>query len=175
MKGEIAMYLDVCLFILIAIAVYTDLKSRRIPNLVTGGGLLVALSCHYYIQGFPGLVFGIKGLVAGLALLLVPFILGGMGAGDVKLLAVVGAFKGSVFAVSTFLWMALWGGVMAVALLIITGQLLITIRRLGRGLLLAGMGMGSFGDAVSKEEFSVYYPYAVAIALGVLTSYFKGW
>jgi len=169
------MYLDVCLVMMITIAVYMDLKSRRIPNLVTGGGLVAALSYHYYMQGVSGLFFGVKGLAAGLALLLLPFILGGMGAGDVKLLGVIGAFKGSVFAVSTFLWMALWGGVMAVALLLINGQLLNTLSRLGRGLMMAGMGMGSLGDAVSKEELSIYYPYALAIALGVLTSYFKGW
>lgn len=175
MKGVVSMYLDVCLIILITAAVFNDLKSRRIPNILIIGGLVVALSYHYYTWGLPGLAFGLKGFAVGLVLLLLPFVLGGMGAGDVKLLGVIGAFKGSIFALSTFIWMALWGGVIALVLLIAKGQLMITVHRLGRGLLMAGLGMGSFGNAVSKEEFSIYYPYAVAIALGVLTSYFKGW
>jgi len=174
-EREMVMYLDGCLLVLIAIAVYTDLRYRRISNLIIGGGLLIAFSGHYYTQGITGLAFGLKGLGVGLALLLVPFLLGGMGAGDVKLLGVIGAFKGSSFSVSVFLWMALWGGAMAIVLLLIKGQLVATIQRLGRGLLLAGMGAGSFGDVVSRKEFSIYYPYALAIALGVLTSYFKGW
>ncbi len=123
------MYLDGCLLVLIAIAVYTDLRYRRISNLIIGGGLLIAFSGHYYTQGITGLAFGLKGLGVGLALLLVPFLLGGMGAGDVKLLGVIGAFKGSSFSVSVFLWMALWGGAMAIVLLLIKGQLLATIKR----------------------------------------------
>lgn len=174
-KGDINMYLNACLITLIIAAVFMDLKSRRIPNILIGGGLVIAFSYHFFIQGVPGLVFGLKGFAAGMALLIVPFILGGMGAGDVKLMGVIGAFKGSLFAVNTFLWMAIWGGVMAVALLLIKGQLMMTVSRLGRGLLLAGLGVCPLSDSLSKEELSLYYPYALAIALGVLTSYFKGW
>lgn len=169
------MYLDGSLIALTAIAVYTDFRSRRIPNLLTAGGLLVAFSYHFSNQGVTGLLFGFKGLGVGLFLLLIPFILGGIGAGDVKLLGVIGAFKGSSFAISTFLWMAIWGGFMAIVLLVMHRRLLTTMQRLGRGLLMAGMGMGSLGDVVSREEMVIYYPYALAIALGVLTSYFKGW
>lgn len=169
------MYLDICLMVLMVAAVFTDLKSRHIPNILIGAGLVFAFSYHFYTRGVPGLIFGFKGLAVGLAILLVPFIFGGIGAGDVKLLGVVGAFKGIAFAIDTFLWMALWGGALALVLLLVKGQLLATLNRLGRGLFAAGMGFRSLGAFASKEEMSIYYPYALAIALGVLTSYCKGW
>lgn len=169
------MFLDVCLTIFILTAVFTDLKSRRIPNLLIGGGLAIAFSYHFYSRGLPGLIFGLKGFAVGMALLLLPFVLGGIGAGDVKLLGLIGAFKGGMFAFSTFIWMALWGGVIAVILLMAKGQLIATARRLANGMLVAGVGMGTLGSMTSKEEFFIYYPYAAAIALGALTSCFKGW
>jgi len=169
------MYLDICLMILMVVAVFTDLKSRRIPNILIWAGLVFAFSYHFYTRGVPGLIYGLKGFAAGIVILLVPFILGGIGAGDVKLLGVVGAFKGITFAINTFLWMALWGGALALVLLLVNGQLLATLNRLGRGLLMAGMGFRSLSAFASRDEISIYYPYALAIALGVLTSYCKGW
>lgn len=160
---------------IILVAVAFDLRERRIPNRIIIFALLFALTYNLYQSGYAGLIFCVKGFGLGVLLLLLPFIMGGIGAGDVKLLAVIGSIKGSVFVFNTFLWMAIWGGVIAIIVLISKRQLQETISRLGNGIFLAGLGMVSFSDSLSKEEFSVYYPYGVAIALGALTSCFKGW
>ncbi len=160
---------------IILIAVVFDLRVRRIPNALIIIALAFALTYHVHQSGYIGLIFCLKGFCIGILLLFIPFIMGGIGAGDVKLLAAIGAIKGSVFVFNTFLWMSLWGGAIAVIILISKKQLKETVARLGKGTILTSLGLVSYNDSLSKEEFSIYYPYGVAIALGVLTSCFKGW
>lgn len=87
-----------------------DVRWRRIPNLLVLVGLATAVIWQAVTGGSAGLLFALKGWVLGMALLMIPFVMRGMGAGDVKLLGVVGALQGWVFVVNTFLWMAVWGG-----------------------------------------------------------------
>ena len=68
------------------VAVAWDLATRRIPNVLTFGAALAALVVHAYIGGWNGAGMAAAGWVAGVALFFPVFALGGMGAGDVKLL-----------------------------------------------------------------------------------------
>jgi len=169
------MFTDTCLLGLLLMAVIVDVRERRIPNLLTSSGMVIAIIYQLYTGGYTGLLFSLQGLATGIALLLIPFVMGGIGAGDVKLLGMIGAFKGSIFVVGTFLWMAIWGGIIALVFLIMQRRLGETLKRLGHGLVLSRLSMVKLSHSVNKEEFSVYYPYGVAIALGVLTSYCRGW
>lgn len=169
------MFQDYILLVIILLALLFDLRERRIPNLLIVLGLISAAAYHGYTAQTAGLIYCGQGLVTGILLLLIPFLMGGMGAGDVKLLGVIGAIKGYLFAISTFLWMALWGGIIAILLLVCQRKLVPTLSRLGRGLMMTAIGAMPLSQAISKQEFSLYYPYALAIALGVLSSYIKAW
>lgn len=99
-------------FHLVAIAVAVtaagwDVATRRIPNLLTFGAALVAFAAHAWVGGWSGTAMAIAGWLVGVALFFPVFALGGMGAGDVKLLGAVGAWLGPVVAV----WVALYSGV----------------------------------------------------------------
>ncbi|MGE5398740.1 MAG: prepilin peptidase [Chitinophagales bacterium] len=158
-------------------AVYTDLRYRKIPNFLVGIGMLAALGWHFYQSGMVGLFFSLQGLGIGILLLAIPFFLGGMGAGDVKLLGMIGAFMGTQFVFNTFIWMALVGGVVAMIFLMKEGQVKSTLSRLGRGALLAmTLRKGDIAlNSAKKEEFSVYFPYGLAIVLGALLAYWRSW
>jgi len=119
----------------------------------------------------------LKGLGLGLLLLVVPFAMGGMGAGDVKLLGMVGAFQGPNFVFNCFLWMALIGGAIAIVVLIREKRLGEFLLRMGRGLVLALTGgkIRLFAASASIEPFSVSFPYAAAIAMGAVAALFRGW
>ena len=80
--------------LLVVVAAYLDLRDRRIPNWLTGTGVLVGLGSNYYQSGWPGLRNGLLGLSAAFALYALLFALRAMGGGDVKLMAAVGAFTG---------------------------------------------------------------------------------
>lgn len=168
---------NLTLIVLLLGAVVTDLRARRIPNLLVGLGMVLAITWHVYQAGVPGLFFSLKGLGIGILLLIIPFFLGGMGAGDVKLLGMIGAFMGTGFVFDTFLWMALIGGVIAILYLIKEGQLGRTVKRLWRGLKTAFIMQRTsvFLDSTDKQEFEVYFPYGLAIALGALAAYWRSW
>lgn len=89
------------------VAVAWDLATRRIPNVLTFGAAFAALVAHAYIGGWNGAGMAAAGWVAGVTLFFPVFALGGMGAGDVKLLGAVGAWLGPVAAV----WVALYSGI----------------------------------------------------------------
>jgi len=101
----------------------TDLRSRRIPNVLTFGSALAALLFHAITGGLTGAGTSAAGWLVGAAILFLPFYLGGMGAGDVKLMAALGAWLGP----SLTLWLGLYtgiaGGVLAVVVSSSTGYL----------------------------------------------------
>jgi prepilin peptidase CpaA len=90
-----------------SVATASDLATRRVPNALTFGTAGAALLYAATTQGLPGLGMAVAGWAVGCALFLPWFLLGGMGAGDVKLLAGFGAWLGP----GTAVWAALYAGV----------------------------------------------------------------
>jgi len=94
----------------------TDTRSRRIPNLLTFGAAAAAFGFGTVTGGLSGLGWSVAGWLAGVALFAPFFALGGIGGGDVKLLAALGAWLGPGMTVWLALWSAVAGGPMALAL-----------------------------------------------------------
>jgi prepilin peptidase CpaA len=109
--------------VLAIVAAAWDLRTRKIPNVLTFGAALAAVLVHGYLEGWNGLGLSLAGWAAGLALFLPFFALGGLGAGDVKLLAAVGACLGPLPAVWVALYTSIAGGVMALAVASYSGYL----------------------------------------------------
>lgn len=169
--------LDMLLAILLLAAALSDISTRLIPNLLVGIGMVLALAWHFIFSGMPGVIFCFEGLALGMLLLIIPFFMGGMGAGDVKLLGMVGAFLGARTVWNVFLWTALIGGVAALFYLAASGRLLRMIKRLFRPLVAVFFPWVSvtWNDTRDKEEPKLYMPYGLIIALGTLAAYWKSW
>ena len=119
----------------------TDVRTRRIPNVLTFGAAFAAVVFHSTYAGLSGLQTAVAGWLVGTALFLPFFLLRGMGGGDVKLLAALGAWLGP----GAVLWLAVYsslaGGVMAVAVALRSkylGTALRNVRALLTSWLLAG-------------------------------------
>jgi len=116
-------------------AVVWDLSTRRIPNVITFGAALLALIVHGYLGGWSAIGLSLAGWAVGVAFFFPLFALGGMGAGDVKLLGALGAWLGPI----TVIWVALFagiaGGVMGVVVAGFSGYLREALRNVW-GLLL---------------------------------------
>ncbi len=167
-------FFDISLLALLLVCSYTDLKKRKIYNAVILSGLVIGFAGNVYLQGVSvGLSFALKGFFLGIGLLIIPFIGGGLGAGDVKLLGVVGIYKGIEFTFHAFLLSALWGGLFSLVVLVKQRRLLLVLKNMGTSLLvlfLSGFTVNTLpATDSSSPEFSI--PYAPAIALGVLLVY----
>ncbi len=101
-----------------SVALYTDTRRGLIPNWLTFPALLTGLVLHTFVSHGDGLVFAAEGAALGLGLFLLPFLLGGMGAGDLKLLASLGAFVGPEHILATFIFSALLGGAIGAVCLV---------------------------------------------------------
>lgn len=141
----------------------SDTLFSKIPNLFNLLLLLFAFGYHYHQSGLSGFRLAFFGLLAGLALLLLPFLMGGMGAGDVKALAALGALLGPQAILQVFIYTGLWGGVMGLLQCLFVPQLrqncIIWMRALRAGLLPARSDAGQPGQTLR-------FPYAAAIAFG---------
>ena len=99
--------IPVTTFLVAVIACAFDLRTRRIPNALTFGAALAALLFHRFIGGTEGAMVAAGGWVVGLCLFLPFFAMRGMGGGDVKLLAALGAWLGP----EQVLWLAIYTGI----------------------------------------------------------------
>ncbi|MEN6460381.1 MAG: prepilin peptidase [Syntrophomonas sp.] len=169
------MLTDIILLGLVSAATIFDIKENKIPNQIIIIGLLVAFFYSYYSGNYTGILFSLKGFALGMGLLIIPYFLGGLGAGDVKLLGMVGALKGCTFVLNTCLWMAIFGGFIAIAILLRRQLQKDTFMTFVRRLLLSVQGVVNTSDLINKDDLTICFPYGVAIALGVVATYFKGW
>ena len=143
-------------------ATVIDLRSRRIPNVLTAtmAGLGIGLAA----TGTSGATVGasLAGLVLGLLLMLPGHALGATGAGDVKLMAAVGAIVGPALVLSAFICTSLAGGVLAIAVAIRRRRLASTLAQTGR--LVAAPGTAS--QAIKAAPATSRFAYGPAIAVG---------
>lgn len=165
------MWLEGLLIIILLICVVTDLKSRKIYNVVIFPSLILAFVFHLILGGWPFFLDALLGFFIGLLILLIPYLLGGMGAGDVKLLALTGALKGTVFVLYTSVFMALIGALIAICILLIGKG--VKQRLLAFLYTLAGIRSGIWIPmSMSKQSLKSTYPYGLAIAGGAFISLF---
>jgi prepilin peptidase CpaA len=147
-----------------ATAAATDLHSRRIPNWLTVPMAVAGVAFHVLAPMGFGLGASLLGLAVGFSLLLVPYVIGGGGAGDVKLLAALGAWLGWQLVLVAFVMSIFLSAVVAVGMLVLTfaGQLFSPTA----GDSASGentSGDGSDAADSSRERYSL--PFAVPAAI----------
>jgi prepilin peptidase CpaA len=148
-----------------------DLRSQKIPNLITFPAMFIALFYHFSTNGLDGLTFSILGLATGIGLLIIPYMLGGMGAGDAKLMGAVGAILGSKSVFVAFLITALVGGIYALIVILLNhkrskGQFKGFLKKQFITLQLFIMTRKFIPDPVEENNKKPKLCYGVAIALG---------
>ena len=148
----------------LAVATVIDLKTRRIPNELTAAMVGVGLGLAATGTSGISVAASFTGFFLGLLLMMPGFMLGATGAGDVKLMGVVGAIVGPALVVSAFLFTAIAGGVLAVFVAVRRQRLTETLARTGQ--LVAGPGEApqKIRAATSASRFA----YGPAIAAGTV-------
>lgn len=108
------------LAILCVVSLYTDIKSRLIPNVLTLPVIVFGFIYHAF-SGWDGLIFSAGGMFLGAGLLIIPYLSGGMGGGDVKFMAAAGAVGGPAFILEAFIYSSVIGGIIATGLMLKDG------------------------------------------------------
>jgi prepilin peptidase CpaA len=122
---------QILLAILVAVAAVFDIRYRRIPNWLVLTGIIAGLAWNLSTSGLPGLGRGAAGLGVGFVLYFPLYLIRARGAGDVKLLAAVGAITGPVNCIWIFFLTAILGGIIALILLIFRGRVRKTFFNVG--------------------------------------------
>lgn len=148
-----------------------DLRTRRIPNVLTFSVAAAGLPYHAVTMGWTGFTDAAGGWLIGVALFFPFFLLAGLGAGDVKLLAAFGAWLGPSLTVVAALSGAILGAIAALVLIVVRRRLIETAMNL-TGLIQFWMAAGlrpSPTLTLGRAE-TLRLPYAMPITAGALAA-----
>ena len=156
--------LQVVLAAVVIAAAASDLRTGRIPNRITVPGAALGLALQGYHGGIHGTLAALAGAGLGLAIFMVLYLAGGMGAGDVKLFGAVGALVGPQALVWVFIFTGLLGGVAALALAMARGRLRQTLASTGQLML----SFGKLRWEEARQASSLHAPGALLLPYGAV-------
>lgn len=160
---------------LLLTAVYYDIRTYRIPNKLILIGIAIGSLCAFlpYKVGGIGITNSLSGFAVGLIILLPLYLARAMGAGDIKLMAMIGIFVGPLPILLIALYTAIAGGILAVIVLLCSGKLNSLIEFL-KILLLKFQLTAIAGNSITipidqaLPRSNSKLPYGVAIAAGTI-------
>jgi prepilin peptidase CpaA len=158
--------------IVLGVATFTDLRSRRIPNWLVLPFLVVGIGVSAWLDGWHGVGQSFGGLSLGALVFGLFFAMGGMGMGDVKLCVAIGAWIGPAQLLTAMVITGLAGGVMALCWALHGGFLADLFT--GSSDLIFGLkrrGCQRHPELVLANPLARKMPYAPAIAIGTLISF----
>jgi prepilin peptidase CpaA len=159
------------------LACTTDTLKSKIPNLLNACLLLAGIALSTMALGLHGLLISLAGLGLGIGLLILPYIMGGMGAGDVKALGALGALIGPYDLLQVFVYTGLYGGGLALLHYLFKTDVKKAIRNGWLSIRLLVLARDAHLLVPAKEssgKASMRFPYATAIAFGYYSFLYWG-
>ena len=166
------------------IAAITDLTTSKVYNVLTIPMVITGLVYHSFTAGMIGFASSFLGLIIGFGLVLLPFVMGGMGGGDVKLLAGIGAWVGVPAILYVFIVAGLMAGVCAIVILLWQKR---SVVRLAGDVRMMWYQFTSLGQQTATEGWAEHrvvqtqprrtvIPFGILVALAViLTFVYASW
>jgi prepilin peptidase CpaA len=154
-----------------------DVQHQRIPNWLTYPGIVLGLGLRTAFLGWRGLMSGLTGFLLAGGIMFLFYMVRAMGAGDVKLMAGIGALVGPSQAVGVLLATAIFGGLLAIGYALYRRRMMSTLKNVGSVLRFhAWAGAQAHPELNLDNPSALRMPYGLAIALGTLyTSVIVWW
>lgn len=149
-----------------------DLRQHRIPNWLTYPGIVAGLALRGALFGWKGLLAALAGCLLAGGIMFLFYAVRAMGAGDVKIMAAIGAFVGPHEVIGVLLATAICGGVLAIAYAVYRGRMISTLKNVGSVLRFhAWAGVQAHPEVNLDNPAALRMPYGLAIALGTLYAF----
>lgn len=175
-QSDLMIWSTVLICTLVGVAIFTDLRWRRIPNILTFSAFGIAMIVRAAIQGWSGLGLALAGAVLAPLLLLLVHGGRGLGMGDLKLAVAIGAIAGPVMAVTMMLLSAVVGGIQAIVIMARAGGLLSQlVNTLLIGLPFRKKTIKQDIPAETQPSKANTMPYGLAIGIGSLLTLVVSW
>jgi prepilin peptidase CpaA len=163
--------LKALLALIVVVAAIFDVRWRRVPNWLTFPGLMLGIALNTLLLQSEGLWSSLEGLGLAILVYFPLYLLRGMGGGDVKLMAAVGAIAGPANWLRIFLFTLLFGAAAAVILILSKRRVRRTLQNIGAILMSLGSGQAPYQNNpqldVRRDE-GARLPHAMTIACGTL-------
>ena len=167
-------------------AAWVDYAQRRVPNWLNASLAVLGLAMQGHFFGWwqpgGGVGWGLLGMLVGFGVLIVPWLMHGMGAGDVKLMAAIGCWLGPWLTLVSFAVGGILGGLTALVMIFTSGRVLHAYTNMQTILIKLrrwDTAFGEFGGARTFGQTSQLLPYGVPLTAGtigvLLTYYLGGW
>jgi prepilin peptidase CpaA len=174
MQPSIDSYSIALLIGALTFAAISDIGYQRIPNLITYPAMVLGLFHHVATNGMEGFLIGMGGLAVGIVVLIPFYLMGGMGAGDVKLMGAVGSILGPKYAFISFVFTGIVGAIYSLLIMIINRRYGIDVIKRGLTTLKIFVLTKQFvAIHINKNEKKPKLYYALAISIGTLLCIFS--
>lgn len=155
----------------LVITLIYDIRVGRIPNWLTYPAMILGLAYHSYVSGLQGFLLSSGGLLVGFGVFISFYLLGGMGAGDVKLMAAIGTLLGPGDVFCSAMLTAIAGGIYATVVILIYGFNRASLTRYG--IIVKTFFLTGRFAYIPGETKMPPLRYGIAIAAGTLTVLLK--
>ncbi|QCT03983.1 peptidase A24A prepilin type IV [Paenibacillus algicola] len=156
--------------VFLAAAFVMDLRYMRIPNMLTVPSALLGLGYHGVTGGVEGVLFSLQGMAAGFGIVLVMYLAGAVGAGDVKLFGAIGAWCGLWFTIQGVFYSVFCAGIIGLCIVIWRREVRLRFKRI----VFQAAEMMRFKAAFSSKQQGgqLRFPFMLAVLPGMLWTYF---
>ena len=160
----------------VLLASWIDLRYRKVPNWLNLFIILSGFTAQAVFNGWAGLWLGFLGMILGFGLLIIPWLMHAMGAGDVKLMAGMGVWLGPLLTLRAFCVGAVLAGVIAIIMILLAGKLWQSYFNMS--LIMTKMkswktAFSEFGSVKVLKSTSQLLPYGVPLSIGTLVVMFS--
>lgn len=162
----------IALYVFLAAVFYKDVKDHIIPNLLSVGGTLFGLIYHLSLYQWNGLKYSGIGLLVGFFSVYGLYLLGALGAGDVKLFGAIGALMGIKITLYSLMYSIIYAGAIGIIILVFRREFRMRIGNIIRLLFQFFIFKQQIKEMIAlKAGDSLRFPFMYAVLPGVITAH----